>query len=72
MIAEWISVKERLPQYGELVLICSTKGVVQRVAYYRDGCDDEPDWWQDCLELEDYVEFDEVSHWMPLPEPPHA
>lgn len=67
-MSDWISVKDRLPDHGQDV-ICYGKpwGVrfsaayidfdgVMKFANYRLGCGDNPD----------------VTHWMPLPDPPEA
>jgi hypothetical protein len=61
----WISVKDRLPGYGEIVnLVC--RGIVQYSAYIRDvgeylsAVDDDADPMPESY----------VTHWMPLPEPP--
>ncbi|MGL5564512.1 MAG: DUF551 domain-containing protein [Plesiomonas sp.] len=66
---EWISTKDKLPPYGVNVIVIY-RGVTQRLSYYIDGGDDEPDWWQDCLDEFDPVDINAFSHWMPLPEPP--
>lgn len=55
---EWISVKDKLPENGELVVTYST--IKRRVGH------------SDCLKS--YVElwgnYDEVTHWLPLPKLP--
>ena len=59
---KWISVKERLPDDGKDYLV--TDGAVCMVAAFR--CDVNKfdfwtiHWWSN----------EEVTHWMPLPEPP--
>lgn len=68
----WISVKDRLPDYGEPVII-SIKGVVQHVTYMLDGADDVPDWFEPYFfEADNNTKcwWNEASHWQPLPEPP--
>lgn len=61
-MSEWISVKERLPIIGQCVLICSEAGGV------AEGCY--------CIHPNEWVQFRwnvaklNVTHWMPLPEPP--
>ena len=54
----WISVKDRLPEKYEEVLVYSAKYGVQ-VDWIADNTDYL--WWN-------YGEL--VTHWMPLPEPP--
>lgn len=61
----WISVKDRLPEEGEDVVIIVRTGVPYwyHVAYLKHGR-----WMRDsgrCI-------YDAVTHWMPLPEPPDA
>jgi Protein of unknown function (DUF551) len=62
---EWISVKDRLPEEGTLVLIHRT-GEPLSVDYTVDIPSEGPIWA--CL-LQD--EMYKVTHWMPLPEPPN-
>lgn len=72
-MSEWISVEDRLPDYGEPVLICAND-VVQSVTFMRDGFEDTADWFEpyhfgdDDEFLRVWASF--VTHWMPLPEPP--
>jgi Lar family restriction alleviation protein len=54
----WISVKERLPEMFEIVLICDGETVLTG-SYQGDG-----DW----LNIMD--DDMTVTHWMPLPKPP--
>lgn len=67
---EWISVKERLPKntgISENVILHTRNGKVV-TGWLEIGAFK---WW--ILEDADYhesVEFDYVTHWMPLPEPP--
>lgn len=42
---DWIDVNDRLPGYGEPVLLVAS-GVVQHVTYMLDGADDVPDWFE--------------------------
>lgn len=80
-MAEWISVKERLPlemedktplsgwsreiRPSDDVLIWLTIEKRQTVAWYSHA----QDCWTTVDEKTDYLPR-EVSHWMPLPEPP--
>ena len=61
-MSEWIPVTERLPQIGRNVLMFSTKG---RCA---EGEFDGSGWWQ--YRWSAWINSQEVTHWMPLPEPP--
>lgn len=68
----WVSVQDRLPELGKLVLACNPKrrNAVPEVVY-RD--DDAPvlDWWWENLAGETWGDDQEAfSHWMPLPELP--
>lgn len=54
--AEWISVKERLPEWFGWYLVCS-RGRVEPVWFDITG-------WSN-MRWPQYV-----THWMPLPEPP--
>lgn len=55
---EWISVKDRLPENTEFVLVTNAdcKSVNRGFAVFRDG-----EW---------HSPIDNISYWMPLPEPP--
>lgn len=71
-MSEWISVKERLPEYGERVLVVSR--VADLAVSYVDTMSYDPEegicpegWYtDDGWPRKD----DEVTHWQPLPEPP--
>lgn len=67
---EWISVKDKLPDYGEEVLailsgrpneFVTLMEAYMLAAYYPEAwfVDEYPDW-----------DDAQVSYWMPLPEPP--
>lgn len=71
---QWIPVTERLPEYNARVLAIDVYngngdediGIWTREQYPDDpdGCwIDERGWWH---------AIDEVTHWMPLPEPPEV
>ena len=57
---KWISVKDRLPENEQNVLVADN-GFIAVWTFYGDYWEDSHGWWQ---------EFDEVTHWMPLPQPP--
>lgn len=72
-VPRWIPVEERLPEYGVRVLATDMyeeddcTGIWTREEYPDDpdGCCwiDERGWWH---------AIDDVTHWMPLPEPPEV
>ena len=65
---EWIGVKDRLPHFGMSVLVVYN-GVTQFNTYALS--EDETGWEDYVSGIEDYkIPFKEVTHWMPLPEPP--
>ena len=59
--SKWIPVSERLPEKHERVIVCDVR---------EDFCDAwefEGDGWFNGLWT---LETEEVTHWMPMPEPP--
>ena len=62
-MSEWISVKERLPN-GYQKVLAFVGGIVYVVAIL----DTRANKWRVMWDLD--VIDDEVTHWMPLPEPP--
>ena len=64
--ARWISVKERLPEYGERVICFTIHGGIpvcyRGYSYDSDG--------RFILAYNGTDKVDNVTHWMPLPEPP--
>lgn len=63
-MSEWISVKERLPEIGVSVLALDRFGNIHNRYMYR--CGDGGAAWT----AEHLVSREDVTHWMPLPEPP--
>ena len=63
-VQEWISVKDRLPEDGVRVLAAHDDGVV-RIGICRGGFPAVMS-----KKREKAFGFAEVTHWMPLPEPP--
>lgn len=61
----WISVKDRLPDNGQDVLVYLDDGEETRVApcNYANGV------WFDCV-MNRVATLHHITHWMPLPEPP--
>lgn len=64
-MSEWISVKDRLPEVGEKVLVVDTFGVDVYI-FVTDTCK-YPKWIGDFNLV---YPFEYIKHWMPLPEPP--
>jgi hypothetical protein len=64
-MSDWISVQDRLPEYGVPVLIVY-HGVVQYIAYARDI----GEWRSADTNESDAMPESFVTHWMSLPEPP--
>ena len=62
-VQEWISVKDRLPEAGTKALCYLKRGEYWTAVW--DDCGD--DLWSDG---EAWCSNGEVTHWMPLPEPP--
>lgn len=60
----WIPVTERLPEYGERVLVFG--GVTMYVAYYDKNRYGGESWHK----LNSKSHYCNPTHWMPLPEPP--
>lgn len=58
----WISVEDELPEVCVAVLTTTPHGT-QRVGFYEDG------WW--LANTTDLVRMGSITHWMPLPQPPH-
>ena len=63
-VQEWISVTERLPEKGEEVLVFDTRENWTGFAWLR------PDETWTALGFDFPFDLGEVTHWMPLPEPP--
>jgi len=64
-VVRWISVHERLPERGTPVLTCGVRGG-QEVQIYRGSYKDGELWnWK-------HNTIKQITHWMPLPEPPNC
>lgn len=60
---EWISVEERLPEDQQMVLTIDTEGEMQ-VCFYKTQ-------WKGVFHMyHGLVKIFNITHWMPLPEPP--
>ena len=67
-VQEWISVKDRLPENRDDVLVCRTWWNETRnpqIGWYNDVAQE----WQ-ILDSDGYYPCGKVTHWMPLPQPP--
>lgn len=69
-MSEWISVKDRLPKIGVEVLIFDADSSNDFHDVWSLARDEEYDdiGWND--KNGDWYYLDDVTHWMPLPEPP--
>lgn len=65
---EWISVEERLPEKGQIVLFHQKDGFIYCAEYFAGNSIMSTGWLidNDCWEAE------EVTRWMPLPEAPDS
>ena len=62
---QWISVKDDLPACGvSSVLVCYEDGIVVMADWSHDILGN---WW---FYTDGEYDIDEITHWMPLPEPP--
>lgn len=62
---QWIPVTERLPDTFRPVIVCREKGKGEYIV--EQGFKDVCDWWKVYG-----TRTKNVTHWMPLPEPPKA
>ena len=63
---EWVSVEERLPENGQIVLFHQKDGFIYCAEYFAGNALMPPGWFID----NDCWDAKEVTHWMPLPAPP--
>lgn len=63
---QWIRAEDEKPDTGQYVLVNHKDGVMQCAQYLISGYDDRELWVLDHY----YKEQGEITHWMPLPEPP--
>lgn len=76
-LACWIDVKSALPDENEPVLVATkVKGSEEQPIFfaYREGWDGNTPLWYSTEDIEQQMTLNylklEVTHWMPLPEPP--
>ena len=63
-VSKWISCKDKMPEDGISVLICSYRGTVSKATY-----DSDMGYFYIADSELHYNELD-ITHWQPLPEPP--
>ena len=63
-VHEWISVKDRLPEHGDVVL-CFMKFGEHRILQW----DNVSSWWLGYGQGDDWQKAD-VTHWAKMPQPP--
>jgi hypothetical protein len=65
----WIAVSERLPEEDEDVLVMTAEGKFASGGMHVASLDEDGVWYPS---HGDGWEFPDVTHWMPLPEPPEV
>ncbi len=65
---EWVSVEERLPENGQIVLFHQKDGFIYCAEYFAGNALMSPGWFID----NDSWDAKEVTHWMSLPEAPDS
>ena len=74
---KWISCKDKMPDtpeqgmdamYSDCCLVCDAEGWVGMAYYLTNG---QKSWWE-FADAQNKIKIDwtEITHWMPLPEPP--
>lgn len=65
---KWISVKERLPKDDDNVLVFLAPTDILIGSYFFRPMMRSFTWTMHDSDLDEYIE--DITHWMPLPEPP--
>lgn len=65
-MGEWVSADTRLPQIGEMVLVCTQSGVIDTA--WRTAFSTPKGKWDTYSGA--IIGDDRITHWMKLPEPP--
>lgn len=76
-VDRWISVDDKLPdtpeqgidaKYSDCCLVCDDFGWIGMGYYLTDG---KKSWWEVAdAQNKNKIDWTEITHWMPLPEPP--
>lgn len=64
---EWVKVENRLPEKGQLIVYCAKSRHVSAIGIYWD---DKHDPLGPIPSRPNWLTWDTVTHWMPLPETP--
>lgn len=67
---EWISVEEKLPENGQIVLSHQKDGFIYCAEYFAGNALMSPGWFPRWFIDNDCWDAKEVTHWKPLPAPP--
>lgn len=67
---EWISVDEKLPENGQIVLSHQKDGFIYCAEYFAGNALMSPGWFPRWFIDNDCWDAKEVTHWKPLPAPP--
>jgi hypothetical protein len=62
----WIRVEEKIPEFGQSVLVWTSIGMCIAAICGETITGNKPTW----IEVNGDQDFWNVTHWMPLPEPP--
>lgn len=66
----WTRTVDELPMDGDYVIVFSKGGSVQEQTWYQVPDCFGKRYWYCYEELVDRVNIEEITHWMPLPQPP--
>lgn len=67
-MSEWIKCSERMPEEtDDIIVACSDGTVISGISYSR-----RKGFYMAALEYDSDEPIKDVSHWMPLPEPPEV
>ena len=69
-MGEWIKCSERMPEEGEDVIVYDDLRQVHEGCYFRYG--DRVSWDIPSYNPQSYYVEVNVTHWMPMPEPPEV